>query len=96
MIAKDFLSAKAFRVHSTNFLRQKKKLRDHGGCRVARGAGAADVTGDTPSPQRPRGLTRAGEPQFPDRRLCAPSAGMRNTPKGAPNGGYARPDLNER
>jgi hypothetical protein len=29
MIAKAFLSAKTFRAHGTNFLRQEKSLRDH-------------------------------------------------------------------
>jgi len=30
MIAKDFLIAKDFRAHSTNFFRQGKSFRDHG------------------------------------------------------------------
>jgi len=53
---------------------------------VAGVAGAADVTGDTQS-AAVTGFMRAEELQFPDRKLCAPSAGTRNTPEGAPNGG---------
>ena len=61
MIAKDFISAKTFRAHSTNFLRQKKTLRDHRGRRVAGAAGAADVAGDTPV-HSGQGLQAGGEP----------------------------------
>jgi hypothetical protein len=31
MIAKTFLTAKTFRAYGTNFLRQEKSFRDHGG-----------------------------------------------------------------
>jgi hypothetical protein len=31
VIVKDFITAKTFRAYSTNFLRQEKSFRDHGG-----------------------------------------------------------------
>jgi hypothetical protein len=46
----DFISAKTFRAYGTNFLRQKKKLRDK-----ARLAASADAI---PGPRNPQNLKR--------------------------------------